>query len=498
MTTPPVSTREESDDFDDAAGTLVTPHPTEATSGLRGRLGVPGLVFAVLALASPLAGVAGYLAFVIASGNGLGAPVAILAMGLVVLIFSIGYVKMAELVPNPGGFYAYVTAGLGRAAGLGMGMLITLGYTAGTVGFYTFGGLIANGTVNALGGPDIPWWVYTVAFIAIVSALTYRGLDASVRVMSFLLALEVGIVLIVDQVVTFRGGPSGRPLEPFTMHAITSGSVPMAALFALLLFTGFEVTTLFREEVKDPAKTIRRSTYIAVAVIAVLFAYSAWCLITAFGVDNVVAEAQADPTGIFSVAVQSYLGSTMMTLTSLLLITSVFASQLGVSNSVCRYLYSMGKDGVLASALGRAHDTRHSPHRAAVTLGFLNAGVTIIVVAFRYSPIEMFTWSAFTIALAILASYFLVSVTVFVFLLRKREAATPRTLLLSGIAVVAFGVMLLLALLNPAGIAGQESVLNYLIPIVLLAVFVGGALYAVYLRNSRPDVYRRIGRQETL
>ncbi|WP_433207334.1 APC family permease [Nocardia sp. CA-107356] len=496
MTTSPVSPGEASDQFDAAVNPVVS---AGASPGLRGRLGVPGLVFSVMALASPLAGVAGYLAFVISNGNGLGAPVAIAAMGVLLLIFSVGYVKMAQVVPNPGGFYAYVSAGLGRIAGLGMGTLITIGYTAGTVGYYTFGGIIASGTVQtSLHGPHIPWWVYTLAFILIVSALTYRGLDGSVRVMTVLLTLEVAIVLIIDLVITFRGGPSGRPLEPFTMHAMTSGSVPMAALFAILLFTGFEVTTLFREEVKDPVKTVRRSTYIAVVLTSVIFAYSAWCLITAFGVDEVIPQAQTDPTGMFATAVNSYLGNNMMTLVSVLLITSLFASQLSVNNSVCRYLYSMGKDRVLASALGAAHDTRHSPHRAAVTLGLINSGLTVVVVAVHYDEVKLFTWSTFTIALAILASYFLVAITVFVYFLRNRQAATLWNWILSGISIVALGAMLVVALLNPAAIAGQSSRLNYLIPIALLVVFFGGAAYALYLRNRKPDVYRRIGRQEAL
>ncbi|MFE3027436.1 APC family permease [Nocardia tengchongensis] len=496
MSVPPVSSNMDGIPSDANSETTVA-RPAEAPPGLRGRLGVPGLVAAVVAFASPLAAVAGYLAFVIASGNGLGAPVTVSLVGALVLIFSVGYVRMAELVPNPGGFYAYVTAALGKATGLGTGLLTTVGYLVGGFGFYIYGGIVASSAVrDALHGPDIPWWAYMIAFILVVSTLAYRGIDSSVRALSAVMVFEVGIVLVFDLVVALRGGPTGRPLDSFTWHSVASGSVPMAALFGLLLFTGFESTTLFREEVKEPAKTIRRATYISVTLITVLFAASAWCLIVAYGTDTVVGEAQQDPTGIFATAVSNYLGSTMMTVTSVLLVTSIFASQLSLSNSVCRYLFSMGKDGVLAPALGRAHDERHSPHRAAVVLAMFHLVGLVIVLIARQSPSDMFAWSAFAVAIAILASYFLMSVAVFVFFARRRDGIdTAARLLLAGIAVVGFAATLIWALLNPEAIAGQESVFNYLIPIGLLLVTVGGAGYAVLLRVRRPDVYRRIGRQ---
>ncbi|MFC9355742.1 APC family permease [Rhodococcus sp. NPDC057014] len=480
----------------DQTSTAIAPDP--AAAGLQGRLGVPGLIAAVLAFTAPLGGVAGYVALVIASGNGLGAPVTFLVVGLMVLVFSVGYIKMTRLVPNPGGFYSYVAAGLGREIGLGTGLLTAFGYTVGVFGFAVFGGNIASSTVHVqFGGPEFPWWVYTFGFVLVGTTLTYRSIEASVRVMMVVMALEVGIVLVFDLAVSVRGGPTGRSLEPFALHSVTSGSVPIAALFAFLLFVGFEVTTLYREEVKDPVRTIRRSTYLSVIFIAVFYAFSAWCMITAFGVNDAVDQAQADPSGFFFTGVQTYLGSTMLTITSLLLITSVFACLLSYGNSVCRYLYSMGKDGVLPRRLGEAHPRRHSPHRAALTLGAVSATLTAVAALCGFPPNEVFTWALFVAGVPLLSSYVLASASVVVYFLRKRGSAdvTRGNVVLAVAAFLALSTMLVLALLNPAALVGQESVVNSLIPIVLLAILMLGIMYGFYLRNRKPDVYRSIGRQ---
>ncbi|MFE3027435.1 APC family permease [Nocardia tengchongensis] len=486
------------DDADKDAVTDKGSNPIEPLAGLRGRLGVLGVVSAVLAFTAPLGGVAGYVALIIASGNGLGAPATFVAVGILILLFSIGYTRMTQLVPTAGGFYAYVSVGLGRAVGLGTGLLTTTGYLVGGFGFCVFGGMVASSTIQArLAGAAVPWWAYTLGFIGVVTALSYRRIDASVRVMTVVMAVEVGIVAVFDLFVGLRGGPTGRSLESFTTHAALSGSPTIAALFAFLLFVGFEVTTLFREEVKDPARTIRRSTYLSVGFIAAFYALSAWCMITAFGTEEAVSRAQEDPAGMFFGGVDRYLGPTATTIASYLLITSVFACQLSYANTVCRYLYSMGHDGVLPKVLGRAHSHHGSPHRAAMVLGVVSAGLTLAVAGCQLSPTDVFTWALFVAGIPLLAGYVLVGASIFVHFVRNRshDLVTGRLLFSSGLALAGLAGILVLALANPSALAGRDSILNYVVPAALLSVLIGGVGYGFVLRIRRPQVYRRIGRR---
>ena len=69
-----------------------------STEKLRGSIGVAGIVFLVVAAASPLTTVAGSLPVMIALGNGAGAPLTYVIAAAVLLVFSIGYAAMSSAV----------------------------------------------------------------------------------------------------------------------------------------------------------------------------------------------------------------------------------------------------------------------------------------------------------------------------------------------------------------------------------------------------------------
>ena len=66
-------------------------------TGLRkGRLGVLGVVFFVVAAAAPLLGMTGAVPVAMLLGNQAGTPGTYLAVGLVLLVFSVGYSAMSQ------------------------------------------------------------------------------------------------------------------------------------------------------------------------------------------------------------------------------------------------------------------------------------------------------------------------------------------------------------------------------------------------------------------
>jgi amino acid transporter len=87
-----------------------------------------------------------------------------------------------------------------------------------------------------------------------------------------------------------------------------SGEVFLGLLFAVTVFLGFESTAIFRDEVKNPEKTIPRATYLTVVLIGIFCAFCAWMIITAFGSKDMVRVAQEDTAGLYSIAVAHYIG----------------------------------------------------------------------------------------------------------------------------------------------------------------------------------------------
>ena len=107
-----------------------------------------------------------------------------------------------------------------------------------------------------------------VAF-AVVTLLGHRNIDLSRNVLGVLLLGEVAIVLVLDAVVIFPGGHEGLSTGIVTPSEIVSGAPGLALLFALLSFIGFEATAVFRDEARDPLRTIPRATYLALILIGV-------------------------------------------------------------------------------------------------------------------------------------------------------------------------------------------------------------------------------------
>lgn len=79
----------------------------------RGALGIPGIVFLVLAAVTPIGSVAGPVSLGLLLGNGPGLPGAYLLAGIVLLLFAVGYAAMSHQVANAVAFYTYITKASG-------------------------------------------------------------------------------------------------------------------------------------------------------------------------------------------------------------------------------------------------------------------------------------------------------------------------------------------------------------------------------------------------
>ena len=108
--------------------------------------------------------------------------------------------------------------------------------------------------------------------LAIVALLGYRHIELSAKVLGVALVLEISIVVVLDLAIVASPGPS-RPdvglLPPRRVHQRPLG---IAVLFALTGFIGFEATAVFRDEARDPERTIPRATYAAVIIIGAFYA----------------------------------------------------------------------------------------------------------------------------------------------------------------------------------------------------------------------------------
>lgn len=397
--------------------------PTDgAANTLSGKLGPGAIVFMVVAAAAPLTVIAGTVPLGISVGNGAAYPASYIVCTVVLLLFAVGFTTMAKHVPGAGAFYTYITQGLGRHTGLGSAFLALLSYTAVQGAVYGYMGAAINDFVTSHGGPEIPWYAYAIAVMAIVATLGYRHIDLSGKILGVLLICEVGIVLIIDAAVIARGGgESGLSVAALNPGEFFSGAPGIALIFAIAGYIGFEATAVFRDEARDPARTIPRATYLALIIIGVFYAVSSWAMVSAWGDEGAVAIATENPEGMITETATLYVGAVAGDLVQILLISSLFAALLAFHNVLSRYIFSLANSSALPARCGRAHVRHSSPYIASIVQ---TVSALVLVVASAVAGLdpvtEVFAWFAGVSSVGIVALMAITAVAVLVYFRRTR------------------------------------------------------------------------------
>ncbi len=110
---------------------LTAPKPGSVSRALaRDRLGVPAVLFFVLAGVAPLTVAAGVIPSAYATTGLTGIPAAFLVIAIILAVFASGYVAMTRHIQNAGAFYAFISHGLGRTVGVAAALVALLAYSS--------------------------------------------------------------------------------------------------------------------------------------------------------------------------------------------------------------------------------------------------------------------------------------------------------------------------------------------------------------------------------
>jgi amino acid transporter len=469
-------------------------------TGLSGSMGTFRLFALVMAFVSPLVTVAGWVSILIVYG-GEGAPLLMLAATALVLIFSMGFVAMGHHMSNPGAFYSYVGASLGRVMGLSAGFIATLTYVLLGLACFIFSGIVASGYVVDRGGPEIsPYW-YSLAMLILVSIFGYFHIEVSAKVLMVAMAIEILIVVVFDFAV-FSGGtsPTGDvSTAPFALTSLPEGaSWGIGILFAILLFNGFEGTAVFREEVRNPARTIGRASVAVVVFVGVFYALSSWALISYFGGDQAVELATSDPAHMFTNALAGSAGQLMVDITNIMILTSSFAGAVSIHSILSRYIFSLGVDHVLPRRLAIVHPRHNSPFVAAMGASVLFLVFAIPFVLAGSDASLLYGQLGGTGGYAYLLLFTLVSLSVLVYFWRKRRSHSVNVwiaVVAPIVSIVAMGSLFVVAIVNFSALTGGSGPLAIVLQGSVWGAGVIGVVLALIFRAKRPNIYARIGRR---
>lgn len=462
---------------------------------LSGHLGTLEIVFTVLAYNAPLTVVSG-MGLMMTFGNRLGSPVTYVVAGMLILLFSVGFVAMSKHVPNAGAFYAYISSGLGRPLGFGSALMAMLAYGFMMIGMYLYAGIVYASLVkHFFNASPLDWWGYSLILLAIVAVFGYLRVTFSARVLTLALVLEVLIVFGWEIAVGATKGVAALSPEWLTPTAMTSGSVAIAMLFGVTCFAGFEATAVFREEAREPEVTIPRATYCAILFLIVLFSSASYFLICAYGPKAVMARATADASSLALNAIGLFLGKAGLQAVNALLCSSVFACLLALHNILARYLYCLGLDGTFPRALAAVHARHGSPHRASMMVTIVMTVVLAGVIKTGPPPFSTYGVLTGVGGYCLLMLLVLTSLSVLLFFARNVQGANFwKTKLAPLLSFVLLAIVGWLATTNMDLLTGNVRVAEILIAFVFGTLMIG-ALHAWRLKRTKPKVYAAIGRQ---
>ncbi|MFI0089638.1 APC family permease [Streptomyces bobili] len=468
-------------------------------------VGLLGVVFMAVATAAPITAMTGNVPFMVSSGNGIGAPASYLVAMVVLAIFSVGFTSMAKHITATGAFYGFISHGLGRSAGLASGLLATFAYVVFEPALIGIFSTFATTTLKDQSGLDVPWWAFAMLMLAVNTMGTWFGVSVAEKLLVVLLATEVTILAAMAiSVALHGGGPDGFTFGPVNpVNAFQGTSAGLGLFFAFWSWVGFESTAMYGEESRDPKKIIPRATMISVLGVGVFYVLVSWMAITGNGEKEAVAAASsANPLALFFDPTEQYVGHWAVVVMQWLMITGSLACGMAFHNCAARYMYALGREGVLPSlknTVGRTHARHGSPHIAGLVQSLISA---VLLGAFWLAGKDPYTGTYVLLAIlgtmAILVVQAVCSFAVLAYFRSHHPESrhwfkTFTAPLLGGVAILAV-VALLVSNMSVAAGPESDSVVLKATPWIVGLIAVAGFGYAQYLKRRSPERYALLGR----
>lgn len=324
----------------------------------------------------------------VAKGLGPAAPLAFIACALAMILFVTCFAIAGSRVSLTGGLYAYVEVAFGRYVGFLAGALYCLTAIAAVAGVVNVFVDSIAALMPLLGNPIIRVVVIFLVYGVLV-AINVRGVREGAgavtvvtiaKLLPILLFLCVGIFFIHPANIGWPGWPGSKAL----------GDSMVLLMFA---FVGIEVALIPSGEVKNPARTVPRSTYLALVITTIIYIMIQLVAQGALGPDLANHE-----TAPLAEAAALFLGNIGRTILLAGATISAFGFVTSDILSSPRMLFAFGRDGVLPAWFAHVHRRYRSPDVAIISYS---------TIAFALSVTSSFAALAVLSNVAVLLMYLL-------------------------------------------------------------------------------------------
>lgn len=353
-------------------------------------------IFVVLGEATPLAGPAVAISFVVA--------------GLTALFSALSYAELAGSIPVSGSSYSYSYATMGEVVAWICGWCLILEYgvsvAAVAVGWGEYLNELLDGTIGvtipaAISAPLGEGGLINLpALVVVLLAMVFLmgGAKESARVNSIMVGVKI-VTLLLFIGIGFMGIKAGNytPLAPL---GVTGISAAAASLF--FSYIGFDAASTAGEEAKNPKRDLPRAIMLSLLIVTVLYCLVALVAVGAMpwqdfeGTDAALAQIMKDVTG------QSVWGVVLAAGAVVAIASVVFAVLYGQT----RILFAMSRDGLVPKLFAKVNPRTGAPRANTVIVsifcGALAAFIPLGELANATSIGTLFAFALVNIAVVIL------------------------------------------------------------------------------------------------
>lgn len=311
----------------------------------------------------------------------LGAMLAFVAGGLLLLTVGACYAEMCAAMPTAGGSFAFCLRGLGPRAAFASGWLLAGGYIAicpweaiavGRIAGYLWPSL-NRWMLYSVGGSPVhaPQLIIGVGLVLLITWMNHRGVAIGMTLQKIITFGLVGLCVVF--VVFGLATTKSFNLEP--LFAGSTAASAAAGFFSILAVTpffmaGFESIPQGAEEaasdlpVRDLGRSIIRSLIAATAFYAMII------FVVALVVPRHILAGEEFPTAkAFAVCFSSpFMGNLVLVAAIMGLVSTLN----GCFLSATRVLFAMGREGLLPQTLARIHPQTQTPVHAISLVGAIS------------------------------------------------------------------------------------------------------------------------------
>jgi len=273
---------------------------------------------------------------------------------------------------SAGGYYSYVSSGLGPRAAVFTALMVIFYQTLSVAGIPVYvAGVFLPGIARAYLGVSLPGWfwiVMVVFFIGTPWLLSVLGIRPTVKTLVFTSTLEIVFLLAASSIIIARA-PDHAPLHPFSFAAVGLKGVSMGMIFAITSFIGVGSHAPLGEEAKgvrtQQGRLIGKAAILSLTLVGAALTVSAYALTVGWGQDRMGSFATANAPGV--TVFLHYLGPVGAIALVVLAVNSALMDSLALMTSSARVLYAVGRDHLLQTSFAVVNG-RRAPARAVTTI----------------------------------------------------------------------------------------------------------------------------------